>query len=151
MICNFDHALQQGKFCKGCGAKISNLAEVCTSGHEIKKGARFCSTCGEKAREKNSNLQPTNQPTTPITFNLNYPAIPIPPARAKTNSLAITSFVLSIICCSPLGIILGIVALSQLNKDSSQTGRGLAIAAIALGSIGTIVLFFNFASSFWYL
>jgi hypothetical protein len=150
MTCNLDHSSQRGKFCKGCGVKLGQQFETCSSGHEIKKGARFCSICGEQAKKELPEPKTVNQLSSPVTFNVSYPTIPIPPIRAKTNSLAITSFVLSIICCSPLGVILGSVALSQINKDPSQTGRGLAIAAIILGSIGTIFLLFNFTTSFWY-
>jgi hypothetical protein len=36
------------------------------------------------------------------------------------------------------------VALSQIKKDSSQTGQGLAIAGIILGVVGSIYIVFNF-------
>ena len=64
-----------------------------------------------------------------------------PPAR-KTNVLAITSLVVSIISLcgigSIAGIVLGVVALNQI-KVSGEGGRGLAIAGIAVGA-GTLLL-----------
>lgn len=60
------------------------------------------------------------------------------PAQDKTNGLAIASLVASavgILCGigSLVGIVLGIVALNQIN-NSGEGGRGLAIAGIAVGA-----------------
>ncbi|MCA1823263.1 MAG: DUF4190 domain-containing protein [Mycobacteriales bacterium] len=60
-----------------------------------------------------------------------------PPAKTGTNGLAIASLVLSIIWLAGLGsiagIVLGIVALRQVNR-TGQGGRGLAIAGISVGA-----------------
>lgn len=64
------------------------------------------------------------------------------PAKTGTNGLAIAAFVLSIlwICAvgSLLGLILGIIALSQIKK-SGRGGKGLAIAAIIIGALGLAI------------
>lgn len=57
----------------------------------------------------------------------------------RTNGLAIAGFLTSLACCSPVGIILSAIGLSQINKDASQKGKGFAIAGIIIG-IGFLVL-----------
>src|SRR5687768_1693436 len=62
----------------------------------------------------------------------------------KTSGLAIAALVLSILFCVPLaplaGIILGIVALSKIDRSNGAlTGKGLAIGAIIAG-VFTIVM-----------
>lgn len=54
------------------------------------------------------------------------------PQKAKTNGLAIAALVCSFFC-GILGIILGIVAIGQINK-TNEGGKGLAIAGIAIGA-----------------
>lgn len=58
------------------------------------------------------------------------------PQKAKTNGLAIAALVCSFFC-GLLGIILGIVAISQINK-SNEGGKGLAIAGIAIGAVSIV-------------
>lgn len=72
---------------------------------------------------------------------------PVPPS--KTNSLAIAGFVMSIICCAPIGLILSTIAMGQINKNPSESGKGLAIAGLVLGVIGIIVgmIYFVFEGS----
>lgn len=53
----------------------------------------------------------------------------------KTNGLAVAGFVSSLACCSPVGIILSAIGLNQINKDSSQKGRGLAVAGLTIGIV----------------
>lgn len=63
------------------------------------------------------------------------------PHSEKTNTLAIIALVVSIlffIGLPILGLILGIVALSQLKKKGEQ-GKGLAIASIIISVIGIIL------------
>ena len=61
----------------------------------------------------------------------------------KTNGLAIASLVLGIVWLfwlgSAVGLILGLVALSQI-KRRHQNGRGIAIAGVVLSTIGLVVL-----------
>jgi uncharacterized membrane protein YdjX (TVP38/TMEM64 family) len=62
---------------------------------------------------------------------------PIPPQ--KTNGLAIAGFVTALACCSPVGIILSAIGLSQINKDPSQKGKGLAMAGLIVGIISFVI------------
>lgn len=58
----------------------------------------------------------------------------------RTNSLAVFSFVMTMLFFIPLtgvvGFITGMVALYQINRNGEK-GRGLAITSITLGAIGT--------------
>ncbi|MFC7305076.1 DUF4190 domain-containing protein [Streptomyces monticola] len=96
-------------------------------------------------------------PQPPYGWQQPPPAYPYGPAgfppQPRTNGLAIASMVLGILCfLPPLGLILGIVALSQINKRGER-GKGMAVAGITLSSIGTafVVLAFSlgWAASFW--
>jgi len=58
------------------------------------------------------------------------------PQKAKTNGLAIAALVCSFFC-GILGIILGIVAIGQINK-TNEGGKGLAIAGIAIGAVSIL-------------
>lgn len=74
-------------------------------------------------------------------------------APPSTNGLAVTSLVLGLLCfLPPLGLILGIVALSQIKKNG-QRGKGVAVAGVTLSSISTVFLVLAFslgwASGFW--
>ena len=68
-------------------------------------------------------------------------------SQKQTSILAIVALILSIII-SPVGLILGIIALIRINKNSNLGGKGLAIASIIIGAILTIIsigiqLYFN--------
>ena len=56
----------------------------------------------------------------------------------KTNGLAIAGFVMALACCSPVGIILSAIGLSQINKDPNQKGKGLATAGLIIGVISLV-------------
>ncbi|CAB4595974.1 unannotated protein [freshwater metagenome] len=71
-----------------------------------------------------------------MSYPPQQPYVPQPPQR--TNGLAIGGFITSLLCCGPVGLILSIVGLSQINKDPSQGGKGLAIAGIVIGAIGLV-------------
>ena len=63
----------------------------------------------------------------------------------KTNGMAIAGFVTALACCSPVGIILSSIGLSQINRNPSQKGKGLATAGLIIGIIsliGSIMYFF---------
>ena len=62
---------------------------------------------------------------------------PQPPQR--TNTLAIVALVISIVAQAQVGLVLGIFALVQIKK-THERGRGLAIAAVVIGAISTVVL-----------
>ena len=57
--------------------------------------------------------------------------------EGRTNTMAIIGFVCSLII-SPLGLIFGIIALGQIRK-SGEKGQGWAIAAVAIGGLGTLL------------
>ncbi len=76
--------------------------------------------------------QPTNAYGRPYYgYNYGY-AQPQPPA----NGLAIAALVCGFVI-APLGIILGAIALSQIKK-SHESGKGFAIAGIAVGTVVTL-------------
>ncbi|MEA5457255.1 DUF4190 domain-containing protein [Sinomonas sp. JGH33] len=60
--------------------------------------------------------------------------VPYSQQKTGTNALAIISLITSFFI-SIVGLILGVVALSQI-KRTGEGGRGLAIAAIVIGSAG---------------
>ena len=73
------------------------------------------------------------------------------PQKAKTNGLAIAALVCSFFC-GILGIILGIVAIGQINK-TNEGGKGLAIAGIVIGGVSiafTWMVFFASAATSGY-
>jgi hypothetical protein len=65
------------------------------------------------------------------------PFVPQPPQ--KTNGLALAGFITSLVCCGPVGLVLSIIGLSQINKNPQEGGKGLAIAGIIIGGIGIVV------------
>ena len=62
------------------------------------------------------------------------PFVVVPPGGARTNALAIVSFVTSIIGFGLVGVITGHIALSQIKKTHEQ-GRGLALAGVIIGYV----------------
>ncbi len=73
-----------------------------------------------------------------------YGQQPVQMQQQKTNGMAIASLVLGIlfICgiCAILALVFGLVSLNQINKSQgTQSGRGMAIAGIVLGSIGIVL------------
>lgn len=67
------------------------------------------------------------------------PAYPAPAPAQQTETLAIISLVLGILCCIPFGsiaaIICGALAIQKINANPSLGGKGLAIAGISLGGL----------------
>jgi hypothetical protein len=86
-----------------------------------------------------SYQQPVSQP---------WAASPQPP----TNGLAVTSLVLGIISWTPFlwvgfvpALIVGFIAKGQIDSSGgTQSGRGLAIAGIVLGLVGSAIMAFFF-------
>jgi hypothetical protein len=76
----------------------------------------------------------------------------VPIGGTKTNGLAVAGFILGLlslptICCcclnlpcTTLGLIFSCVAISQINNNPMQRGKGFAIAGIILSVIGLILL-----------
>jgi hypothetical protein len=57
---------------------------------------------------------------------------------AKTDGVSIASLVTSLVCCAPVGLVLGFVGLKR-TKGGQRKGRGLAITGIVLGLLGILV------------
>jgi hypothetical protein len=68
-----------------------------------------------------------------------------PQVPQKTNGLAIAGFVTSLACCSPVGIVLSAIGISQINKDPSQKGKGLATAGLIIGIVSFIATIIYYA------
>jgi hypothetical protein len=57
---------------------------------------------------------------------------------AKTDGVSVAALVLSLLCCTSLiGAIMGFVGLKR-TKNGQRKGRGLAIAAVVIGLLGTL-------------
>ena len=56
----------------------------------------------------------------------------------KTNGMAITGFVCSLLCW-PLGLVFSIIGMNQTGKDPSQGGRGLAIAGLIISIVFAVI------------
>jgi hypothetical protein len=98
----------------------------------------------------------------PLTLDVTPPPPPVPSVRPafvrpekRTNGWAIASIVSAVFWMWWLGsiaaIVMGHVALRQINRSGGrQTGRGVAIAGLALGYLGLLTLalvMFGFALS----
>jgi hypothetical protein len=63
---------------------------------------------------------------------------PMQPQR--TNGLAIAGLITAFVCCgTPVGAILSAIGLSQIKKDPTQQGKGLATAGLIISIITTII------------
>ena len=63
---------------------------------------------------------------------------PMQPQR--TNGLAIAGLITAFVCCfTPVGTILSAIALSQIKKDPTQDGKGLATAGLIISILGMVV------------
>lgn len=128
------------KYCPNCGS-------------EVNEGSAFCTSCGsplaqsEPVNQDNTgdsvfgfDEQPldnqqtyyNNQPINQQSQENNQPQ--------KTNSMCVVGFVLSFFF-SLIGMIVSCVGLSQVKKNPNEKGKGLAVAGIIIGILGTIVSF----------
>lgn len=64
-------------------------------------------------------------------------AVGLQPPQRGTNGLAIAALILAF-AIAPVGLVLGFVARSQIDK-SGQQGSGLALAAIIVGAVFTVI------------
>lgn len=73
--------------------------------------------------------------------------------KSSANGYAIAGFVLSLICCAPLGITFSAVALSQIKQNPEQEGKGMAVAGLTIGIASIAIAFLLFLLSimtpFW--
>jgi hypothetical protein len=59
------------------------------------------------------------------------------PAEPKTDGVSIAAFVTGLLCCAPVGLILGLVGLSR-TKDNQRKGRWAAVVGVVLGALGVL-------------
>jgi hypothetical protein len=86
-------------------------------------------------------------PPSPQPISLGAAPQPSPAAAPSNNPLAgwaLGTGIASLTCCpflilSPVSIVLGVIALSQIKQHPNQGGRGLAIAGIVLGCISLLM------------
>lgn len=89
--------------------------------------------------DPSQNPPPYGQPqpgAVPPDYPQPYGQPPHPPQQG-TSALAIGALI-SAFLCSPLGIVLGLVAKSQIKK-TGQSGDGLATAAIIVGALSLLL------------
>ena len=95
------------------------MSSCTTCGAALSADARFCPACGTA----------TSQTT----------GVPLPGAVApRTSTMAVIALVLACIpACllNVVGIVLGVVALNEIKRQPALQGRGLAKAAIIVGSV----------------
>jgi hypothetical protein len=107
-------------FCAKCGAPLN--------------GATFCASCGTAA---NATAGVPIQPA-PTSYQVPPPQYGLP-AKPPTNGLAVGGFVTSLVCLGPVGLILSLVAISQIKKSPTpQGGQGLATAGAIIGGLSSI-------------
>lgn len=91
-------------------------------GHEVTNEAVVCDQCGWSIDNNSTQKQPTAEQIAKANDAL----------RPETNGMCIAGFVLSFFS-GIIGLILSIIGINQLNKQSTQKGRGLALAGIIIG------------------
>lgn len=135
--------------------------DMCPNGHEVAPGTPQCPVCGATRTPflpgyplppyppgpypsgpyPSGPYRPGPYPSGPYP-GYGYGAWP-PPPPTSTNGLAIASLVLGILWLwsigSILALIFGLVSRRQIARSAGrQTGGGLAIAGIVLGSVGIV-------------
>jgi hypothetical protein len=91
---------------------------------------------GSRAAPPGIPSQPEYYGPPPAGMPPGYPPYPPQQPPRGTNTLAIIALVLAFLI-APVGLILGIVALSQIRKRG-EGGTGLAVAGVVIGAIGTL-------------
>jgi peptidyl-prolyl cis-trans isomerase B (cyclophilin B) len=117
------------------------MALCSNCGHDKGEGS-YCGGCGQRSgpaapppqfqQPQYQQQQPQYQPP---QYQQQYGVPQFVPVSNKTNGMAIAALVVSLICCAPLGVIFGHLAISQINK-TCEGGRGLAVAGLVIGYIG---------------
>lgn len=113
-------------FCSQCGNSVA--------------GVQFCAKCGTPVAGGAAPAAPTPA-AAPIGSPVG-PAVGVPgayPAAPKTNGMAIASLITSLVCCGPIGLILGIVAKNQIKASKgTEGGDGMATAGIIIGALSIV-------------
>ncbi|MSZ18130.1 MAG: DUF4190 domain-containing protein [Actinobacteria bacterium] len=122
------------------------MALCSNCGHDKGEGS-YCGGCGQRSGsatpppqfQQPQYQQPQyQQPYQQPPYQQQFGVPQFVPVSNKTNSLAISSLVVSLLCCAPLGVIFGHMALSQINR-TGEGGRGLATAGLVIGYISCAV------------
>jgi len=126
------------------------MALCSNCGHDKGEGS-YCGGCGQKSGPQPQPQQPQYQQPQYQQPQYQQPQYQQPQyqqpqfgfVQQRTNPMAIASFVVSLICCGPLGVIFGHIALGQISK-TGEGGKGLATAGLVIGyiSLGFGFLFF---------
>lgn len=94
----------------------------------LEPNARFCSSCGAAVAAT---------PPPPPPPGLVY----APPARQKTNVMAVLSLVTALVGVPILSIVFGHIARSQIRAaNGAESGDGLALAGLIIGYLGFAVV-----------
>ena len=124
------------KFCTNCGTKMNETD-------------RFCPNCGTDSNTgatpvQNNNVVQQNYSNAQANNN-NV----VQGGTKKTNGLAVTSFVCSMVGIVVFGLIMGILAicfgavgLSRTKYFPEESGKGFAITGIIVGIIEVIIMIF---------
>ena len=126
--------------CPGCGALISNELD-------------YCEYCGARIQKQETISKKEESPQKQEKVVIYQPA-PAPAAEPtvktvykKTSGVAVAALVFALLGVSPLAFILSIIGIAVTSgRDSTLTGRGLAIAGLIISLMGIlawIIFFFS--------
>lgn len=123
------------KYCTNCGTKMNETD-------------RFCSNCGADSNSGNSSVQ-NNNVVQPNVNNTQANNNVVQGGTKKTNGLAVTSFVCSMVGIVVFGLVMGILAicfgavgLSRTKYFPEESGKGFAVTGIVVGIIEVIIMIF---------
>ena len=123
------------KYCTNCGTKMNETD-------------RFCSNCGADSNSGDSSVQ-NNNVVQPNVNNTQANNNVVQGGTKKTNGLAVTSFVCSMVGIVVFGLVMGILAicfgavgLSRTKYFPEESGKGFAITGIVVGIIEVIIMIF---------
>ena len=123
------------KYCTNCGTKM-NATD------------RFCSNCGADSNSGDSSVQ-NNNVVQPNVNNTQANNNVVQGGTKKTNGLAVTSFVCSMVGIVVFGLVMGILAicfgavgLSRTKYFPEESGKGFAVTGIVVGIIEVIIMIF---------
>jgi len=70
------------------------------------------------------------------------------PAEPKTDGISIAAFVTGLLCCAPVGVVLGIIGIRR-TKDGQRKGRWAAVIGLVLGALGILAWIGVVAGGVW--
>ncbi|MBL9038179.1 MAG: DUF4190 domain-containing protein [Archangium sp.] len=120
-------------FCPACGTPI-----------EAEKGQHLvCPQCTTAFDAPTTVAVRTNTPLPALQQPFAPKALVTSSTPAKLNPWAVVSLALAFACCSPVALVVGLVALRQIElSHGQQSGVALARAGIALGGLQLILFIF---------